>query len=55
MVVDEVIGGKVKDRPSAPQSSERGLIMKKETTWSNCIIKRCKWEGKRDERDIKGN
>ena len=55
MVVDDVIGGKLKDRPSAPHSSERGLFMKKETLWRNCIGKRCKEEGKKEESDIKGN
>ena len=35
IVEDEAVGGKLKDKPSVPQSSERGLYKRKEKRSQN--------------------
>ena len=38
MVEDEAVGGKLKDKPSVPQSSERGLYKRKEKCKKIAIV-----------------
>ena len=38
MVEDEAVGGKLKDKPSVPQSSDRGLYKRKEKCKKIAIV-----------------